>query len=128
MKSKPSPVRFGSSPSLISRRTATSSCQAAMVRLTRARECIRAHVFVFDIESFGLPLTLRGPKSLSVVSTLQPIPATPPKPMSAAKVEDPALGETYLTYPPGGVDLFVPVAAMQDVASRLLANGARWCG
>jgi len=87
---------------------------------------------VLDVAAqYGL-LSVQGPKVASVLGVLLPQLAMPPKAMGVVKVLDAALGELYMTALPRtggqGVDLFVPVEAMQDAAKRLLEAGARLCG
>jgi folate-binding protein YgfZ len=80
---------------------------------------------------YGL-LSVQGPQAAEVVGRLGPHWTPPPKEMGVAKVEDPALGETYVAALPRlrsrDLDLFVPAAAMKDAAARLLAAGGRLCG
>jgi folate-binding protein YgfZ len=80
---------------------------------------------------YGL-LSVQGPKAAEVVGGLSPRFVVPPKPMAVTKAEEPPFGEIYLTYHPRlrtpGCDLFVPVAAMKEVAAELKDRGARLCG
>jgi folate-binding protein YgfZ len=80
---------------------------------------------------YGL-LSVQGPKAAEVVGAVWPKFATPPKAMGVVKVEDSALGEVYVTAAPRqrsqGLDLFVPVQAMEEAAGRWLARGGRLCG
>ena len=80
---------------------------------------------------YGL-LSVQGPKAAEVVGSLWPNFVVPPKAMMLAKVEDAALGETYVTalsrVRGAGLDLFVPVRAMKEAAARLLERGGRLCG
>jgi folate-binding protein YgfZ len=80
---------------------------------------------------YGL-LSVQGPKAAEVVGDLSPRFIVSSKPMDLIKVEEAAFGEIYLVSQPRlrsqGLDLFVPVTAMNDVAERLLAQGGRLCG
>jgi folate-binding protein YgfZ len=80
---------------------------------------------------YGL-LSVQGPKVAEVLSVLSPPLTMPAKTMSAARKEEAAFGELYLTNMPRlrtrGADLFAPTTAMKDLAGRLLTNGARLCG
>jgi len=80
---------------------------------------------------FGL-WSAQGPKAAEVVGSLSPRFIVPPKEMGWTKVREEAPGDIYLTslsrLRGQGLDLFVPAAAMQDMAARLLARGARLCG
>jgi folate-binding protein YgfZ len=80
---------------------------------------------------YGL-LSVQGPKAAQVVGGLWPRLALPPEPMAVIKVEQPAVGDIYLTCQPRlrsrGYDLFVPAAAMPSLAAPLLERGGRLCG
>jgi len=88
---------------------------------------IAEDVQIIDVSAqYGL-LGLRGPKVAEVVAVLSPRLTVPSKTMGWTKFEDAALGEIYVTLARGGLDLFVPAAAMKDIASRLQVKG-RLCG
>jgi folate-binding protein YgfZ len=76
-------------------------------------------------QDYGL-LSVQGLKVAEVVGVLST------KAMSVTKLAEPALGEVYVANLPRlrsqGSDLFVPAAAMQEAAARLLAWGGRLCG
>jgi folate-binding protein YgfZ len=87
---------------------------------------------VIDVAAqYGL-WSVQGPKATEVVGGLSPQFIVPPKAMGVTKLEEAALGEIYVAALPRlqsqGLDLFVPAAAMQDAAARLLARGGRLCG
>ena len=80
---------------------------------------------------YGL-LSVQGPKAEEAVAGLSPRFVVPQKPMAVTKAEAPALGDIYLTCQPRlgsrGFDLFVPAAAMKDLAAQLRERGGRLCG
>ncbi|HEV7924148.1 MAG TPA: aminomethyltransferase family protein [Verrucomicrobiae bacterium] len=76
---------------------------------------------------YGL-LSLQGPKVAEVLGVLWPRFTVPSKAMGWTKFEEPAFGEIYVAAKGGGLDLFVPADGMQDIASRLQAQGGRLCG
>lgn len=73
---------------------------------------------------YGL-LSVQGPKAEEVVRALGLFVETPGLPLSSAKISDATLGEIYLMnhtrLASGGVDLFVPLAALGAVAAKLVA-------
>jgi len=80
---------------------------------------------------YGL-LSVQGPKAEEVLGGLWPSLAVPQTPMAVTKVDGPAFGDIYLTCQSRvgsrGFDLFVPVAAMRDLAAQLRDRGGRLCG
>src|SRR5580658_8175549 len=74
---------------------------------------------------YGL-LSVQGPKAAEVAGDLSQRFIVSSKPMDLIKVEEAAFGEIYLASQPRlrnqGLDLFVPSAAVKDVAERLLAQ------
>jgi folate-binding protein YgfZ len=84
---------------------------------------------------FGL-LSVQGPRALEVIQRLGLFPSVPAQPFAFVKVEDPEFGELYLMnhvlFNTQGFDLFAPVAALQSLIEKLLANftslGGRLCG
>jgi folate-binding protein YgfZ len=76
--------------------------------------------------------SVQGPKASEIVGSLSPRFLLPPKAMGWTKVEGEAPGDIYLTslsrLRSQGFDLFVPAAAMEETAARLLARGGRLCG
>jgi folate-binding protein YgfZ len=80
---------------------------------------------------YGL-LSAQGPKAAELVGAFSPRSIVLTKAMGVTTLEDPALGEIYLTQLPRlrsqGLDLFVRSGAMQEAAARLLARGGRLCG
>lgn len=80
---------------------------------------------------YGL-LSAQGPEAMEVARGLSPRFIVPPKAMGMAKLEEPALGETYLAalsrVGSRGLDVFAPAEAMNEAAARLLARGVRLCG
>jgi folate-binding protein YgfZ len=77
-------------------------------------------------------LGVQGPKAAELVGSFSSRLAVPSKAMAVTKVEEPAFGEIYVAQSPRmrsqGFDLFVPTAAIKDVAARLLTKGGRLCG
>ncbi len=84
---------------------------------------------------YGL-LSVQGPAAEAVVRALGLFQQLPVKPLSLEKAADAALGEIYLVNQPrlgtSGFDLFVPNAALQALAGKLVAAakavGGRACG
>jgi folate-binding protein YgfZ len=76
-------------------------------------------------EHYGL-LSVQGPKAAEVIGKC------PENTMALTKIDDPGMGEIYLTNHPRlrgvGFDLFVPVKAMGEMAGQLLSRGGRLCG
>jgi folate-binding protein YgfZ len=93
---------------------------------------IAEDVQIIDVSPhYGL-LSVQGPKAAEVVGGLSQKFVIPAKPMTVTTINDPGFGEIYLTSLASpqtlGADLFVPTAAMKEVAERLLAHGGRLCG
>jgi folate-binding protein YgfZ len=74
---------------------------------------------------YGL-LSVQGPRSAEILEK-HPISA-----MEISKIADPRLGEIYVANRPRlrgpGFDLFVPTAAMTEMAAQLVSLGGRLCG
>jgi folate-binding protein YgfZ len=76
---------------------------------------------------YGL-LSLHGPKVAEVLAVLWPRFTVPTKAIGWTKLEEAAFGEIYVAAKRGGLDLFVPAAAVRDTAARLQAQDGRLCG
>jgi len=84
---------------------------------------------------YGL-LSVQGPKSSAVVSTLRPGFEPRGRPMEFSAASVPGIGEIYCMNQPrgavAGFDLFVPAAALSAVAEQLITTakevGGRACG
>jgi len=84
---------------------------------------------------YGL-LSVQGPKAESVVLSLGIAKDLPGNPFTFLKVSDPASGDIYVVNQPRlstrGFDLFVPAAALESIAGKLLtaakSAGGRPCG
>ena len=84
---------------------------------------------------YGL-LTVQGPKAEAVIRSLTIFSEIPSQTLKLVKVSDATLGEIYLMnharLGSTGFDLFIPLAAMSDVADKLIAAvktiGGSACG
>lgn len=99
---------------------------AAVVSQRLEKFVIAEDVQIIDASAhYGL-LSVQGPKAAETIGKC------PEDAMALAKIEDAALGETYLANHPrqrgAGFDLFVPIDAMKEMAGQLLSRGGRLCG
>lgn len=84
---------------------------------------------------YGL-LSLQGPKAAEVLANVFPSLQLPTTPLVFVSLSEPALGEIYCVNQPrgasAGFDLFIPVAALEAAADRLLravqSLGGHPCG
>jgi folate-binding protein YgfZ len=93
---------------------------------------IAEDVQVADVsEAYGM-WTAQGPKASDVIKNFGNTFSVPEKPYGVVKIDDPALGEIYITNRArnifGGYDIFVPVAAKESFADRLSQAGGQICG
>jgi len=108
---------------------------APAVRERLDKYVIADDVQVVDVAAhYGL-LSLQGPQAESVLKSLALAVEVPAKAFNFVKITDENLGEIYLVNQPRlgtlGFDLFVPTAAMEAVAAKMLAaapSGVRFCG
>jgi folate-binding protein YgfZ len=100
------------------------------------RYIVADDVQVIDVAPhYGL-LSVQGPQSAAVVSSIAVMAKPPSEPFRYSKIVDPALGEIHVARQPRlgseGFDLFVPVAALGRVAEKLVeasrSLGGRTCG
>jgi len=102
---------------------------------------IAEDVDVMDAAPHYGVLSVLGPNAARVVGGLSPTFILPSKAMTLTKVNEPVFAEIYheevfaeiylVSHPrlrSQGLDLFVPTAAMKDIAARLQAQGGRLCG
>ena len=84
---------------------------------------------------YGL-FSVQGPKAEAVICSLTIFSEIPSQPLKSVKVSDATVGEIYLMnharLGSTGFDIFVPLAAMSDIANKLIAAiktiGGRACG
>ncbi len=84
---------------------------------------------------YGL-FSVQGPKAEAAIRALTMFNEIPPQALDSAKVSDATLGDIYLMNHArlglNGFDLFIPLAAMNDVMNKLIAAvktiGGRACG
>jgi folate-binding protein YgfZ len=86
-------------------------------------------VQVVDVSGLYGLLTIQGPRAAALVSQLGLFAGLPQVAFESKKADCGALGELYLVSLPrlntAGFDLFVPVAAMEAVADKLIAAAKR---
>jgi len=80
---------------------------------------------------YGL-FSVQGPKAEAIIRALGLFPEIPMNPLASVKISDPTLGEVYLTnhsrLGSNGFDLFVPFAALEAVADKLIAAAKSFGG